>query len=238
MTIRSYPFLVYRRFQFFWLSSNAKMDRRIQRLRGQPLKIIVGSSNTKQEKWISTEKIFFDLTSSKSIHNFVGESKISNILAEHVIEHLTVSQFSKFLEIIPQFLLPDSIIRIAVPDALHPSPWYREQKGINGLEPGAEDHKTFWSYAALTDLCHAHDFQTTLLEWFDQYGDFRQLAYSDSDGRIYRSVKNYDGRLAHDHDLRSKLYSNIDDAVLQKLLAAQITYTSLIVDLKYSRNGS
>jgi predicted SAM-dependent methyltransferase len=63
---------------------------------------------------------------------------------EHVVEHIHYTDFIKMLEIVKKFLKKGAVIRIAVPDKYHPSEYVRKLVGVQGQEPGAEDHKYFY----------------------------------------------------------------------------------------------
>jgi predicted SAM-dependent methyltransferase len=198
------------------------------------MRIIAGSSGTRQSGWIATEKEFFDLTSRESMSRFLGRARIDRLLLEHVLEHLTEDDVSAFLRNVSTFLEPDALIRIAVPDAYHPSPWYRAEMGIGGREPGAEDHKTFWSVDSFHSIAVNNGFNVEPIEYFDARGIFHSQFYHEADGYVARSSRRYVGRLSLDSQLRNDLFAGMDLSVAQDMNARNITYTSLIVDLRQS----
>jgi len=204
---------------------------------GLPVRIVVGASETKFLGWISTEQRGFDITSQQSMSSFLGEARVNRLLMEHVVEHLTSQEFANFLRDIKIYLTLDARIRIAVPDAYHPSPWYREQMGINGLEPGAHDHKAFWSVDSMEQFCRSLGFQFRPLEYFDHAGRFHFEDYDERDGYISRSMRRYDGRLKKDRGLQSKLFSGVTSDALDEMRSLEITYTSLIADLSVAPNS-
>lgn len=201
-------------------------------LTGRKMRIIAGSSGTRQPGWIATEEEFFDLTSRESMSRFLGRARIHRLLLEHVLEHLTEDEVSAFLGEISKFLEPDALIRIAVPDAYHPSPWYRAEMGVGGKEPGAEDHKTFWSVDSITWIAANNGFRVEPIEYFDAKGLFHSRFYDEDDGYVARSSRRYVGRLTLDSQLRSDLFTGMDLSVAQDMKLRNLTYTSLIVDLR------
>ena len=203
-------------------------------LTGRKMRIIAGSSGTRQSGWIATEKEFFDLTSSESISRFLGRARIDRLLLEHVLEHLTEDEVSAFLRKVSTFLKPDALIRIAVPDAYHPSLWYRAEMGIGGREPGAEDHKTFWSVDSVYSIAVNNGFKVEPIEYFDARGIFHSQFYDEADGYVARSSRRYVGRLSLDSQLRNDLFAGMDLSVAQDMKTRNLTYTSLIVDLRQS----
>jgi predicted SAM-dependent methyltransferase len=203
-------------------------------LTGRKIRIIAGSSGTRQSGWIATEKEFFDLTSRESMSRFLGRAKIDRLLLEHVLEHLTEDEVSAFLREVSTLLEPDALIRIAVPDAYHPSPWYRAEMGVGGREPGAEDHKTFWSVDSLSSIAVNNGFKVEPIEYFDGRGIFHSRFYDEDDGYVARSSRRYVGRLTLDSQLRSELFAGMDLSVAQDMKDGNLTYTSLIADLSHN----
>ena len=93
----------------------------------------------------------------------------------------------------PAFLRADGFIRLAVPDAFHPSPAYREHVRPGGSGPGADDHKVLYHYRLITDILKEEGYDYRLLEYFDENGDFHEIEWAVEDGPILRSA-NYDER--------------------------------------------
>ena len=231
--MRLVPYLAVRWMKIRALKIKSKNDLRINKWRRHPVKIIVGASGTRGKGWIATEKFFFDITNPKSVQSFLGDVKIDALFAEHVIEHLEIEEFAKFLKIFSQFLKSNGNIRLAVPDEMHPSEWYRKQMGISGLEPGADDHRAFWNYKSMMEIANSLGFKCQSLEYFDEEGAFHYIPYDeDYGGRVTRSSKHYDGRLADDTKLQEDLYEGMSERVAQELKGRGITYTSLVVDLR------
>ena len=52
----------------------------------------MGAGRTKFPGWFSTEVYFLDVTKEEDFQKLFSERKINNVLAEHVLEHLTLQQ--------------------------------------------------------------------------------------------------------------------------------------------------
>jgi predicted SAM-dependent methyltransferase len=98
-------------------------------------------------------------------------------------------------------------LRIAVPDGFHPDPDYIEYVRPGGTGAGADDHKVLYNYKLLSEQLRRAGFEVTLLEYWDENGDFHFRPWSSRDGYISRS---------RDHDERNQ--------------NGTLAYTSLIVD--------
>jgi predicted SAM-dependent methyltransferase len=230
---RLVPYLLGLWIKRYILKIRAKTKIRITKWKRHPVKIMVGASGTRNGGWIATEKFFFDITSPVSVRSFLGGNKIDALFAEHVIEHLEIEEFTHFLKIFSQLMSPNGTMRIAVPDEMHPSPWYRNQMGISGLEPGADDHRAFWNYQSMSAITNLWGFKCQLLEYFDEEGFFHYFPYEeDYGGRVTRSSKNYNGRLVENTELQEELFEGMNERVAQEMKNIGITYTSLVVDLR------
>lgn len=231
--LRLIPYLMGRSLISCFLRIRPRVQIQISTWKRDPIKIIVGASGTRSRGWIATDKFFFDITNWASVQSFLRGKQIDALFAEHVIEHLEVEEFANFLRIFAQVMHPNGIIRIAVPDELHPSSWYREQMGISGLEPGADDHRAFWNYQSMTAITNSLGFKCQLLEYFDEEGFFHYLPYDEEyGGKVMRSSKNYTGRLTDSSKLQERLFDGLSEQVSQEMKNRGITYTSLVVDLR------
>lgn len=204
----------------------------------QEIKLIVGSSNTSQKGWISTEQSYFNLLDLSSMTKFVGRKNVSRILMEHVLEHLTQEEIAIALNNLRKVLSINGSIRVAVPDGFHPSPWYQIQTGINGTEPGADDHKSSLNFVNLSRAAIDAGYEIHLLEYFTEEGTFICEPYSEDKGRIERSSQNYRGRLTDNQADIEEFFGSMEIADAEYLKSKGISYTSLIADLsiRYS-NG-
>lgn len=153
------------------------------------LKIIVGSAATKQEGWISTDYPLLDLTDARTFAALFDSGSVSNFLAEHVWEHLSLEDGAKAGSNCFVYLKQGGLLRIAVPDGFHPDADYIAQVKPGGYGPGAEDHKVLYNHLTLSALLENAGYKVRLLEWFDEQGKFRHEEWNPEDGLIRRSTR-------------------------------------------------
>lgn len=171
------------------------------------IKIIIGSGGLNQDNWICTDYRILDVTDHRSFAKLFWPDTVSAFFAEHVWEHLTVSEASLAVRNCLKYLKPGGYLRVAVPDGNHPDSNYIDQVRPGGNGPGAEDHKILYNYKMLSELLENEGFKVKLLEWFDENGDFHFEEWSPEDGMVRRSMR---------FDQRNQNKS--------------LTYTSLIID--------
>lgn len=191
---------------------NLRARRRTTKLRGllraeverlqawrKPLKLVVGAGSseprvgeagTPYEGWLLTDVDALDALRREEWAALFRPASIENILAEHVMEHLTEEQFLEFLNVIRDFLAPGARVRIAVPDGFHPDPAYIERVRPGGTGPGAADHKTLYTYARMVELLAGAGWRYDFLEYFDERGRFHIKPWDQRDGHIRRSALN------------------------------------------------
>ncbi len=58
----------------------------------QDIKLIVGAGPTKYKGWFPTDIVTLDVTNENHFKKYFKKKKISKILAEHVLEHLTYQE--------------------------------------------------------------------------------------------------------------------------------------------------
>jgi len=220
-------------FEFY---SRWNFKRRVSRVvrKGIPLRLNLGAGGTNYPGWISAERYEFDLTKPTAFSDTFVKDAISNVLAEHVIEHIYRKDFELFLHKIRPFMKPDSVIRIAVPDAWHPSAYVRELTKPGGLEPGADDHKEFYSFEVMKDVAARSKFDLRPVEWFDESGSFHYEDDDWSNGYIARSRKNYAGRFTSSPEEHKRMLESVPDHLREQFFKLEMSYTSLIVDFKIS----
>lgn len=186
--------------------------------RHEPLKLVIGAGtiepivgqlDTPYANWLMTDFSSLNALQSSDWEFFFPPASIHRILAEHVVEHWTQTQLQTFLKTIRQFLAPDALIRIAVPDGFHPDPLYLEAVRPGGSGPGSDDHKVLYNYQTLKRIAVTENFTCDLMEYFDEQGQFHYTAWNIEDGFVERSEH---------HDPRNK--------------QRPLSYTSLIVDLR------
>jgi predicted SAM-dependent methyltransferase len=194
------------------------------------IRLNLGAGGTNYEGWISTEKELLDITKRSDFERYFNQKKISKILAEHVVEHIPVDEFICFLRFVKDYLEPMASIRIAVPDAYHPSEYVRELTMPGGFEQGANDHKYFYTIDQMSDIASLVSYKLEPIEYFDSKGYFHSHIRGWDNGYISRSSSEYTGRFTLSNDEYMKMYSSIPPDLRGQFITNNISYTSLIVD--------
>lgn len=158
--------------------------------RKDKLRIVIGAGKTSFSGWFSTDKYFLDVTKKEDFERLLKKKRIDNILAEHVLEHLTDSQLDNMLQNFYKYTSMEAIIRIAVPDGFHKSRDYIDAVKPGGSGYGSDDHKHLFDYRSLSALFEKHGFSSTLLEYWDESKEFHASYVSDENGYIQRSFRN------------------------------------------------
>lgn len=210
-------------------SRNNKLMHSIENFKDN-LKINVGAGGKKYEGWISLEKKDLDITSAKEWCDLFHEYKIKNILMEHVAEHLYYEDFIKFLLIVKPYLKENAVIRVAVPDGNHPSTYVRELTGVNGTEPGGDDHKYFYKISDMYEIAKNLNYSLKSIEYFTLEGYFISNKPSFEDGYISRCSQNYLGRFTTSKEEYSKMIDSVPLNLKEQFYRLKISYTSLWVD--------
>ncbi|MBC7485905.1 MAG: hypothetical protein H7282_04055 [Cytophagaceae bacterium] len=140
--------------------------------------------------WIPSEWHFLNLLNEQEWLTYFKEDSISNILAEHVWEHLTPEDGKVAVRTCYRFLKKGGRLRIAVPDGFHPDPTYIDYVKVGGSGAGADDHKILYTYKIMTDILEQAGYKVQLLEYFDESGIFHHNAWEAKAGYIHRSIKN------------------------------------------------
>jgi len=169
------------------------------------IKINLGAGLTSYEHWISVEFTELDASNGKDWERYFVPDSISNVLAEHVWEHMTDAQGLEAARLVNKYLKKSGCFRVAVPDRNHPSPDYYDDCKP---DPFILGHKVFYDRDQLVDLLQSAGFtQVTPVEWWDAAGHFNERPWDDGRGHVNRS--------AHHDPLN---------------VGGSLTYTSLIVD--------
>jgi predicted SAM-dependent methyltransferase len=151
-----------------------KGRRELLALSHQPVKrIIVGSEGDKFEGWVTTERDVLDLLIEADWHQFFIINSLDAILAEHVWEHLTPKEGVVAAKNCFDFLKP------------------------GGSGAGADDHKVLYTHKSLSQIFISVGFEVSLLEYFDENGEFIEEKWNASEGFIERS-KYFDSRNTSD----------------------------------------
>ncbi len=205
-----YRYFRIRKFKIFlsYLIRGPKYSR--QNLQGvtpndsRKVKVMIGSSGFTQKGFISTEIDTLDITSSMNWRWMFNKNSIDNLLAEHVLEHLTYKHVESALRNCYKYLKPGGKFRIAVPDKNRKEYLYKKE-----VAPPAYGHKSYFEIAGLTKLLESVGFRVEPLEYFDDKGTFNSKKWEIGDGKVRRSLK-YDKQ--------------------KKFKKGKLFYTSLIVD--------
>ena len=162
------------------------------------IKINVGAGGTKYENWFSTDIDTLDVTSEKDFKKYFLKKKIKNILAEHVLEHLTDKDLNLMVLNFLKYSDDNINIRIAVPDGFHSNIDYVNRVKPGGTGEGAYDHKNLFNYKTLSELFEKPGFKAELVEYWDEEGNFHSKYKNDEKGYIIRSFindrRNKDGK--------------------------------------------
>jgi predicted SAM-dependent methyltransferase len=185
-----------------------KRQGQLRRLAQQrPSRLVVGAGGIVPDGWVGAEIDDLNLLSPEDWEQFFADATLDAILAEHVWEHLSVTDGQIAALTCYRFLASGGYLRVAVPDALHPDPKYIRWTMPGGDGPGADDHKVHYTYATFSDLFKAVGFEVRLLEYFDESRQFHGTEWDPLQGMIRRSCR-FDTRNAN----------------------GQLKYTSLILD--------
>lgn len=194
------------------------------------VKIIAGSANTKYQGWVSTNIDELNIINEDDFKYYFETKLVDNILLEHVVEHLEYKDFIKFLNIAKKYLKKGGVVRIAVPDANHPSQYVKELTGVNGTEPGADDHKFFYAISDFEKIASQLGYKINKLEYFDEDGQFKMSNYDFQNGYISRCSKNYKGRFINNKKEYNKMIDTVPENLKDQFSKYKISYTSLLVD--------
>lgn len=177
----------------------------------QPIKIVVGSGGfnllDKEQNWLLTDQQTLNITNEQDWEKLLGKQKATNIMAEHVWEHLTAADTFLANKYCHQFLATNGVLRLAVPDGFNPDKDYINYVKPGGNGSGADDHKILYNHKSMQQKLEEAGFKVQLLEYWDESGNFHFTDWSDEGGRINRSRR-------YDHRNRD----------------GKLNYTSLIVD--------
>jgi predicted SAM-dependent methyltransferase len=194
------------------------------------VKVIVGAASQCLSGWLATDIDTLNITQESSWSGLFRPGSIDNLLAEHVLEHLSLDEVHRVLAHAKKYLKVRGVFRIAVPDAFHPSRYYYNLVKPAGWETPVE-HKSFFDHEMLARIAGGAGYQIRLLEYFDESGVFHKVDYSPDDGAICRCAANNCGLDTANEEVMEKFYSTIPDHLRQQFFDQKISYTSLIADL-------
>jgi len=157
----------------------------------KPIKVILGAAMTYQKGWYSTNQEWLDIVvydDWKSI--FKNKRLLTNILAEHVFEHLTPDQMKTSLNFVVRHMKAGGIIRIAVPDGYNPDPEYIKHVDISGIGADAADHKQLLNWDTLKKYLIDAGLKPELKEGYLKSGKLIQQTIDAGLGNVVRSRTN------------------------------------------------
>jgi predicted SAM-dependent methyltransferase len=194
--------------------------------------LVVGANGTRFDGWISADsEKELDLLDRSGWRRALAGKRLRRVLAEHVFEHLTFRDALRGLGLVHEMLEPGGTLRFAVPDAYHPSSYYRYMVRPGGREPAAREHQYFWSIEDIAVVEQATGFRAEPLEYFDSEGAFHAVPFTDERGYIHRCSRHYHPRGGStDWDYR-RIAATVPERIRGDFEARGLTYTSLLVDL-------
>jgi predicted SAM-dependent methyltransferase len=180
------------------------------------VKLVVGANGTRFDGWISADsEKELDLLDRRAWERAFANKRLRHVLAEHVFEHLTFR---------------GGTLRFAVPDAYHPSSYYRDMVRPGGHEQAAREHQYFWSIDDIAVVEQATGFRAEPLEYFDRDGSFHAVPFSDERGYVQRCSRHYQPR-GRDSDWdHRRISAAVPERIRGECEARGLTYTSLLVD--------
>lgn len=155
------------------------------------VRVVVGAGNRFDDGWIPTEIEYLNLLNRTHWENCFNNYTIDAILAEHVWEHLSREEGLAAAKNCYDYLKNGGYMRIAVPDGFHPSLEY-----ITKVKVGVDGHKELYNYKSFIQLFEDAGFEVSLLEYYDEAGEFHYNEWDPAGGKIHRS-KRFDKRDAN-----------------------------------------
>ncbi len=164
----------------------------------QKTKIVVGAGGTSFPGWLQTDIWHLNLTKEEDFKRIFGSRKIDNILAEHVLEHLTEAEIRAMLSNLRKFGSEQFRMRVAVPDGFHGNAEYIQAVRPGGTGEGSDDHKHLFTYLSMQELFSKEGFKAHPVEYWDENKVFHKGYQDDENGYISRSFihddRNADGK--------------------------------------------
>jgi predicted SAM-dependent methyltransferase len=163
------------------------------------MRLIIGAGGTSLAGWLSLERGQLDIREAQQWARLFKPNSIDAILAEHVLEHLTMQDALKAMLNCFDYLKPRGYLRLAVPDGNNPDEKYRDWNAPEGsgqrlmrrivYAPDEPCHQVFYNVNSLSELLSAAGFTVRPLEFYDVAGRFHANKWSRADGEIRRSYK-------------------------------------------------
>lgn len=166
-------------------------------------KLAIGASKVNSgPEWMLSEYDALDASKASDWQRLFGEkNQLTNIMAEHVWEHIPDEETRLSNQNCYDWLAKGGRIRIAVPDGNNPDKDYIEHVRVGGSGIGADDHKILYTYDVMKSRLEKAGFRVELLEYWDENGQFHYVDWTDEGGHIRRSrrydPRNQDGKLGY-----------------------------------------
>lgn len=173
-----------------WRTTESRSRLKLNISRIENLQILIGAGGTSFPGWVTTDLQQFNISRETDWKYYFKKNKPLKLLAEHVLEHLTLEQVELALTFSFKYLRKGGVFRIAVPDAYHNNETYLNAVKPGGWDKGADDHLTFWDIDSLKHIGEKTGFIVKPLEYFDKNRVFHITNYCDDNGHIKRSIKN------------------------------------------------
>lgn len=193
-----------------------------------PKKVILGSADTIQKGWISTDSDYLDITKHFHWSRLFDEASIDNLVAEHVFEHIPLNKIKDCLKNIHKYLKLGGKLRFVVPDGNHPASYYREMTKPGGWGCGANDHKVFFTLELLEQIVNPLKYVLDPIEYFDSNGIFHKKSYLVEDGFIKRTANGYP---TYKSSEKKAFMESITPKLREQFIDNEFAYTSLFVDI-------
>jgi predicted SAM-dependent methyltransferase len=176
------------------------MASRLLHNRGFMSNLVVGAKETSFPGWMSTDLrqpgSRLDVRRAEDWSRSFAVNSIDRIVAEHMLEHLTLEDGLIALCNIRRHLKPGGHVRIGVPDAYNPDPAYQEHCRPGGkgqawarlflYQADEPEHKTHYNYKSLSALMLRAGLTPRLLEHHDEQGVFHRGQWKLEDGPVQR----------------------------------------------------
>ncbi len=165
-------------------------------------KLTIGASKIKWGKeWMLSEYDALDASKAADWQRLFGKGRLTNILAEHVWEHIPDEETRLSNQNCYNYLQKGGRLRIAVPDGNNPDKEYIEWVRVGGSGVGADDHKILYTYDVMKNRLEKAGFRVELLEYWDGNGQFHYTDWTTEGGMVHRSrrydLRNKDGKLGY-----------------------------------------
>ncbi len=175
--------------QFIHWKQEKLFSKLLDKSKGKSLKLAVGSSGIFEEGWIPSEAHFLNLLEEDTWDKYFKKDEVDCIIAEHVLEHLTLEQGEKTAQVCHKYLKSGGWFRVAVPDGYHKNKDYIDYVKPGGNGAGADDHKVLYNYKSLSSIFEKNGYEVKLLEYFDENHQFQYIDWDEKSGMIRRSIR-------------------------------------------------